>query len=150
MRRASGFTAIEMVMVIVIAGILMAVAIPILRTSSPRTAVHGAADEVSRLYATARSASIQRGKTAWLLLDPSTSTVTVTAKKIGATGVDTIAKPDDLNSRYNVTFTTSATSLVFTPRGIGANLSTTMVIISSNTGGIVDTVRIYPTGKIVR
>jgi len=148
--RASGFTIIEMLMVIIIAGIMMAVAIPILRTSSPRTAVHGAGDEISRLYATARATSIQRGKTAWLVLDPSASTVMVTARKVAATGIDTIAQPDNLNTRYSVTFTTSDNSLVFTPRGIGANLSTTMVIISSTTGGIVDTVRIYPTGKIQR
>ncbi len=149
-RREAGFTAIEMVMVIVIAGIMMAIVIPILRNTGPRTKAHGAADEISRLYATARATSIQRGKMAWLIMDPATSNVMVVAKQVGGTAIDTIVKPDNLNSRYSVTFTSSTDSLVFTPRGIGANLSMTTVIISTTTGGVVDTVRIYPTGKIVR
>ena len=149
-RRESGFTAIEMVMVIVIAGIMMAVVIPILRNASPRTQAHGAADEISRLYATARATSIQRGKTAWLVMNSGANTVMVIAKKVAASGIDTIVKPDNLGSRYSVTFTSSTDSLVFTPRGIGANLSMTKVIISTTTGGVVDTVSIYPTGKIVR
>ncbi len=149
-QRTAGFTAIEMIMVLVIAGIMMAIVIPILRTSSPKTAVRGAGDEISRLYATARATSIQRGKTAWLVLNSGASTVSVVAKQVGGTNVDTIAKPDNLTSRYNVTFVSSTDSLVFTPRGVGANLSMTTVIIHSTTGGIVDTVYIYPTGKIVR
>jgi len=148
--RTSGFSVLELLMVVIIVGIMMAVAIPILRNSSPKTAVRGAGDEISRLYATARATSIQRGKTAWLVLNPTESTVMVTAMKVGAAGIDTIAKPDNLNTRYSVTFTDSNDQLVFTPRGIGANLTTTMVIISSTTGGIVDTVFIYPTGRIQR
>lgn len=151
MRRAvAGFTAIEMLMVIVIVGIMMAVAIPFLRNSSQKTSVRGAADEISRLYATARATSIARGKTAWLVMNGGASTVMVIAKKVNATGIDTVAKPDNLNTRYKVTFTTSTDSMVFTPRGIGANLASTTVILSSTTGGIVDTVIIYPTGKIKR
>ncbi len=150
MRRATGFTIIEMLMVIVVAGIMMAVAIPFLRNTSQRTSVHGAADEISRLYATARATSIMRGKLSWLVLDPTTSTAMVIAKQVSGTGIDTISKPDNLTNRYGVTFTTSTDSLIFTPRGVGANLVSTSVILSSTTGGVVDTVWIYPTGKIVR
>ncbi len=147
---AVGFTVIEMLMVIVVAGIMMAVAIPFLRTTSQKTAVHGAADEISRLYATARATSIQRGKLSWLVLDPTNSSALVIANKVNAVGIDTIVKPDNLKTRYSITFTSSADSLVFTPRGVGANVATTTVILTSTTGGIVDTVSIYPTGKIVR
>ncbi len=150
MRKATGFTVIEMLMVIVIAGIMMAVAIPFLRNTSQRTSVHGAADEISRLYATARATSIQRGKLSWLVLDPTSSTAMVIAKQVTGAGIDTISKPDNLTKRYGVTFTASTDSLIFTPRGVGANLVSTTVILSSTTGGIVDTVWIYPTGKIVR
>lgn len=150
MRKATGFTVIEMLMVIVIAGIMMAVAIPFLRNTSQRTSVHGAADEISRLYATARASSIQRGKLAWLVLDPTNNTATVVAKQVAGAGIDTISKPDNLLKRYGVTFTASTDSLIFTPRGVGANLVSTTVILSSTTGGVVDTVWIYPTGKIVR
>ena len=149
-RNAAGFSAIEMIMVIVVVGIMMAVAIPFLRNSSAKTSVRGAADTISRLYATARAASIQRGKTAWLVLNHSASTVLVIASKVSATGVDTIVKPENLNTLYSVTFTNTNDSLVFTPRGIGANLVTTQVVLSSTSGGIVDTVLIYPTGKIKR
>jgi type II secretion system protein H len=149
-RPRAGFTLIEILMVIVLVGIMMTVAIPYLRSSSAKTNVRGAGDEISRLYATARSVSIARGKIAWLVLNSSASTAEVIAGKVNGSGIDTIAKPDNLASRYNVTFTTSSDSLVFTPRGIGANLVMTTVVLSSSTGGIVDTVYIYPTGKIVR
>ena len=149
-RLTAGFTAIELLLVVVIGGITMSVAIPYLRSSSQRTSVHGAADEISRLYATARAASIQRGKTAWLVMQSSTSTVLVIAKKVNATGIDTVAQPDKLSTRYGVTFTTTTDSLVFTPRGVGANLSATTVVLTSITGVAVDTVTIYPTGTIQR
>jgi prepilin-type N-terminal cleavage/methylation domain-containing protein len=151
MRRVTaGFTAIEMVLAIVIAGILMAIAFPFLRNTSQKTSARGAGDEISRLYATARAASISRGKVAWLVLDPAAGTVMVIAKQVNGTGIDTVAAPDNLTTRYKVTFTSSTDSLVFTPRGIGANLVTTTVILNSTTGGVVDTVLIYPTGMIVR
>jgi prepilin-type N-terminal cleavage/methylation domain-containing protein len=149
MRKAvAGFTVIELLMVIVIVGIMMAVAIPFFRTASQKSSARGAGDEIARLYATARAVSIQRGKLAWLVLDPSTSTALVVASKVTGTGVDTVSQPDNLGTRYRVTFTTSTDSLVFTPRGIGANLSTTTVILTSAAGGYADTVVIYPTGKV--
>ena len=149
-RPRAGFTLIEILLVIVLVGIMMTVAIPYLRTSSSKTNVRGAADTISRLYSTARATSIQRGKVAWLVLNHTANTVMVIAKRVNATGIDTIVKPENLNTRYSVTFTDSSDSLVFTPRGIGANLTPTTVIITSTTQGIVDTVVIYPTGKIKR
>ncbi len=151
MRRSkAGFTLIEILMVIVLVGIMMTVAIPYLRNSSSKTNVRGAADTIARLYATARATSIQRGKVAWLVLSSAGSTVSVIARKVNATGIDTIIKPQNLNKMYSVTFTESTDSLVFTPRGIGANLTATTVIITSASQGIVDTVVIYPTGMIKR
>lgn len=151
MRKAvAGFTVIELLIVIVIAGIMMAVAIPFFRTTSQKSAARGAADEVARLYATARAVSIQRGKLAYLVMDPSAGTVMVIAKQASGTGVDTVSQPDDLGTRYGVTFTTTSDSLAFTPRGIGANLSNTTVILTSVSGGYADTVVIYPTGKIAK
>ncbi len=149
-RDRAGFTLIEILMVIVLVGIMMTVAIPYLRTSSTKTNVRGAADTIARLYSTARATSIQRGKIAWLVLNQTATTVMVVAKQVTGTGVDTIVKPENLNTRYSVTFTDSNDSLVFTPRGIGANLTPTTVIITSVKQGIVDTVVIYPTGKIQR
>lgn len=149
-RLRAGFTLIEILLVIVLVGIMMTVAIPYLRTSSSKTNVRGAADTIARLYATARATSIQRGKMAWLVLNHTANTVMVIASKVNAVGIDTIVKPENLNSRYSVTFTDSNDSLVFTPRGVGANLTPTTVIITSTAQGMVDTVVIYPTGKIKR
>ncbi len=146
----AGFTLIEIVVVIILIGIMATVAIPYLRSSGSKTAVRGAGDTIARLYATARASSIQRGKIAWLVLNHDSSTVMVIARKVNASGIDTIVKPENLKTRYNVTFTDSNDSLVFTPRGVGANLTPTTVIITSAAQGIVDTVTIYPTGKIVR
>jgi type II secretory pathway pseudopilin PulG len=146
----AGFTLVEVLLAIVLVMIMMTVAIPYLRTSSSKTNVRGAADTIARLYATARATSIQRGKVAWEVLNHTSSTVMVIANKVNATGIDTIIQPQNLNTIYTVTFTDTNDSLVFTPRGVGANLTPTTVIITSAAQGIVDTVVIYPTGKIKR
>ncbi len=144
----SGFTAIEMIIVIVIVGIMMTIALPYLRNSSAKASVRGAADEISRLYAMGRAVSIQRGKTAKLALNSGASTAVILAAKVNATGWDTIGAVENLNSRYGVTFTESADTLYFSPRGIGVNLSNTLIIITNN--AFSDTVIIYPTGTIKR
>ena len=99
-RWKAGFTLIEMLLVIVLVGIMMTVAIPYLRTSSSKTNVHGAADTIARLYATARATSIQRGKIAWEVLNHTASTVLVITKKVNATGIDTIIQPQNLNTMW--------------------------------------------------
>lgn len=147
-KHRSGFTVIEMIMVIVVVGIVMTFALPYLRNSSAKASVRGAADEISRLYAMGRAVSIQRGKIAKLTLNSGASTAVLLAAQVGGPGWDQIGGVENLNSRYGVTFTTSTDVLYFSPRGIGTNLSNTQIIITNN--GFTDTVTISPTGMIQR
>src|SRR5207302_11311725 len=59
--KRSGFTTIEMVIVVVLIGLIAAIGFPKIRQSLDKVNVRSARSAVSTLAATARSAAIQRG-----------------------------------------------------------------------------------------
>lgn len=134
-------------MVVVIAGIMMTVAFPYIRKSSDRGGVTEAVVAISSMHARAKLASIQRGRITRLKMNTSANTMWVVANKASGTGIDTVGKVEDLNSRFGITFTTSKDSLVFTPRGIGTETSGTTIIVTK--GSAADTVTISAAGRLV-
>ena len=132
-RSSRGFTLIEMLMVVVIVGIVLRVALPFLRTSTDKSSVHGAMDAIESLHARAKAVAIQRGRIGGLVLDASSGKAYIVVRNIGATAWDTVGSVENMNSRFGVTFTTTSPSIVFSPRGIGANASATTIIVRKNT-----------------
>lgn len=147
-RTDRGFTAVEMVIVIVLVGIMMAVAIPYFRGATTKGAVGGAMDAISSLHAVARATAIQRGRTARLVLLTSASTALVVANSSSGTGVDTVGSVENLGSRFGVTFTTTRDTLTFTPRGVGSDLSGTTIIVAKS--GFQDTITVSAAGRLTR
>jgi prepilin-type N-terminal cleavage/methylation domain-containing protein len=144
-----GFTAIEMLIVMVLVGIVSAVALPYLRTDPARSSVHGTTRAIASYHAIARNAAIARGRVAVLVIKAAApATVLVVLRQSGSTGVDTIGTVEDLNSRFSVALTTTSDSVVFTPRGIGSSPSTTTVIATR--GGVADTLTISAAGRLLR
>ncbi len=143
----AGFTLIELVLVVVIAGLMMGIAIPYLRNSSDRGGVTESAVVISSLHARAKLAAIQRGRVTRLKMNASQSTMWVTVSKTTGTGVDMIGNVENLHDRFGITFTTTRDSLTFTPRGIGTESSGTTIIISK--GSAADTITISAAGRLV-
>jgi prepilin-type N-terminal cleavage/methylation domain-containing protein len=142
-----GFTLVEVLIAVVLVGALMAVALPFLRTSTVKSSVRGAVAAISSMHATARATSIARGRTTRLVFLP--GSVQVLVRLTDANGnVDTVGAVENLRDRFGVSFTASNDSIVFTPRGIGAGLSATAIIVTK--GDYADTLVVSAAGRLVQ
>lgn len=144
-----GFSLIEMLVVIILIGIMTAVALPYLRTGPSRSSVQGANSAIASYHAIARNAAIARGRTAVLVIQATApAMVLVVVRRPGSSAVDTVGSVANLYSTFSVTLTTSSDSVIFTPRGIGISAASTTVI--SSRGGVSDTLTISAAGRLIR
>ena len=148
--RRSGFTTIEMLIVVALIGIIVLIGFPKIRGTLDQTNVRSARDAVSTLAVMARQAAIQRGCTGVLHFASATNTVWVTTSC--PTKVDTVSGVQDLNARFKVTLSASRDSVRYDPRGLSMDAVSTNTVVRL-TGGIAshqDSVMINPIGKVVR
>lgn len=143
-----GFTAIEIVIVMVLIGIMSALALPFIRNAAVKSGVSGALAAVTSLHALARNSAIQKGRTAVLVVSGSTETVVVILRRAGSTAVDTVGQAENLYTRFGVDLSTTSDSVVFTPRGIGTASGSTTVVATRS--GYADTLVISAAGRLVR
>lgn len=134
----SGFTLLELLVVLTIAGIMMAFAYPRVRESMHGEAVLGARRELMSQLARARSTAAQRGCRAELQLQAATATAYVTSCRTVGPGIDTIGEISRFGSRYRVAMTSTGDSLGFGPTSIG--LGTAPITVSFMRGR--DTARV--------
>ena len=144
-----GFTAIEMMIVVVLVGVLSAIALPYLRTGPAKSGVRGALSAITSLHAIARNAAIARGRTAILVIKATApATVLVVVRRPGSSVVDTVGAVENLFARFSVALTTTSDSVAFTPRGIGISTSNTTVIVTRSS--VADTLTISGAGRVLR
>ena len=145
----SGFTAIEMIIVVVLVGVLSAIALPYLRSGPAKSGVRGAMSAIASLHAVARNSAISRGRTAVLVIKAAApATVLVVLRRSGSSVVDTVGKVENLYARFTIALTTTSDSVIFTPRGIGIGTSNTTVIATR--GVVADTLTISGAGRLIR
>jgi prepilin-type N-terminal cleavage/methylation domain-containing protein len=144
-----GFTAIEMIIVVVLVGVLSAIALPFLRTGPAKSGVRGAIGAIASLHAIARNTAISRGRTAVLVMHAAApATVLVVVRRPGSSVVDTVGAVENLYTRFAVELATTSDSVAFTPRGIGISTSNTTVIVTRS--GVADTLTISGAGRVLR
>ncbi|HEY6223706.1 MAG TPA: GspH/FimT family pseudopilin [Gemmatimonadales bacterium] len=144
-----GFSAIELLVVFVIIGIIAAFGIPRIRTAVIKSNVRSAKAAMGTLVAKARAAAVARGCNATMTLTPGTTgTVSISVCNVTGTGMQVLGGVDSLAARFNVTMAPSAGTLQFDPRGLATSYATLVVGFSSNS--IRDSVIVNQLGQVVR
>jgi prepilin-type N-terminal cleavage/methylation domain-containing protein len=144
-----GFSFVEMLVVFIIVGVVVAFGLPRLRDSLQKSNVRSARAGMATLVAKARAAAVSRGCTATMKFTSGTSgTVAISVCTVGGGGTEILGGVDSLAARYQVTMTSSADSLKFDARGLSVGYSGMTVRFSSNSAS--DSVLINPLGKVVR
>src|SRR3954467_519610 len=84
-----GFTLIEMMMVVVIIGAMLAFGLPYFRSATTKSDARGPLDAAAALHALTKQTAVQRGRVTRLVMDRSAGTMVVVANKVSGAGVDT-------------------------------------------------------------
>lgn len=143
----TGFSTIEMIIVIVLIGIIAAIGFPRLRIQLEKQNIRSAKALTATLVATARGTAIQRGCPATLNL--STDSIWVTACQVtGAAGQVQVGTKKVVGSEFSVTLSPSVATIVYDPRGLATQFQRrTVRIIGPN---YRDSVVINEVGKVIR
>ncbi len=141
-----GFTLLEILTALVIAGVVMALAVPRFREMMTHENVRQARANVTVRLASARSIAVQRGCEAVLHFDQTSSRVWVTTCRPEGGGKDTLGMIENLSSRFGVVFvSTPADSILFTPQGIA--FSASWITLTFSKDGYDAVLEISPLGR---
>lgn len=149
-RSRSGFSLIEMLLVVVLIGIMLAIGLPRLRETKIRSDVHSARVTLVSLYAQARAAAVQTSRTTTLNVGTTRAWVTATPRisYLAGSTTDTIGTVREFLQTYGVTLSAAPVNqLRVDPRGFGSSSATTITLTNS---GIVDSITITAFGRIER
>ena len=141
-----GFTVIELLIVIVLMGLVSAMAYPSMSQARATTSLRSARAQFSTSLATARAAAVRWGRPAQLTR--SGNSIQVRADT-GGTGVFVaLTAPVALDSQFNVTLSATIDSIVFGPRGLATNLSSSGAQFALVRGTIRDSVCLTRLGEM--
>jgi prepilin-type N-terminal cleavage/methylation domain-containing protein len=147
----SGFTTIEMIIVVLMIGVIATIGFPRIRTALDKTNVRSARVYLGTAAVTARQSAVARGCRAVIHFTSGTGgTVWVTAcprLQPGGGTVDTLGSVEQLADRYTVTLTATRDSVQFDPRGLSMDNVATTVRIAGPASA--DSLLINPIGKVV-
>jgi prepilin-type N-terminal cleavage/methylation domain-containing protein len=150
----SGFTAIELLIVVILIGVILAIGFPKMHQAVDSANVRATRVDVTTFTALARADAVQRGCRGVIhFVSGATSRVWVTAcprYNVGVGTVDTVASIDNVQNRYGVSLTSTSDSVQFDPRGLRTDNNTTIVRFTGNVSSTTDSVTINPVGKVVR
>jgi prepilin-type N-terminal cleavage/methylation domain-containing protein len=151
-RSRSGFTLIEMLIVVVILGLIVLFGYPKVGAAMAKTDLRSARTTVINLVATARAASVQTNRRTWIKFQGNQAYVLARPRqKAGAGTADTVGTVQNLSAQYGVTLATGADpdSIQFDPRGFGANLGLGVTVTLSRNGH-AETVTLDGLGRVIK
>jgi prepilin-type N-terminal cleavage/methylation domain-containing protein len=150
--RRNGFTLIEIMIVVVIFGILVAVVYPRVSQVLVKNDVRSARTTLANKFATARAVAMQRSRSASVTFNGNNIAVTAKPRTIpdGLSTVDTIGAVQNLNALYGVTITAPVASLDYDPRGFAGGLSGTPLVFVVSRSGKRDSVSLDYLGRVTK
>jgi type II secretion system protein H len=151
--RNKGFTIVELIIVLVMAGVIMAVISPSLSRAFRRTGVRAAVDEFASTHSLARSAAVRFGRMAELHIDQVGMSFWVEVDTSSAGGVKDTVGVVKYQAGNDVTIKSTRALLCFDARGLpttrGACEAPDATVIFAS-GSRVDTLTITALGRILR
>ncbi|EFK06030.1 general secretion pathway protein H [delta proteobacterium NaphS2] len=150
-RNHNGFTVMEIIMVVVIMGIMGAIAIPAFMKLLPGMRLNGAARQVMGDLMDARMEAVKQNNQYVVLFgSPSANQYEIVddddANDAASTGEKIVTR--DIQANFeNVTFSSTGNP-IFTSKGIAKSLSDTATITLSNGAGGCKEVRVSITGRV--
>lgn len=147
-RNSSGFTLVELLLVITIMGLMGSFAYPRLKATTTSLSVRNARQKVATMLVTARAASVQNGSEARFIRSGNVVRVTVDSS---GTFVTLISR--DLNQDDGVTVSTGGAAprdtIRFDPRGMGIGLTGAATFKFTNST-VTDSICVSKLGKVAR
>ena len=147
--RRTGFTMIEMLIVVVILGILVIIVLPRMSTGVINNNVRAARTTLINMIAGARAAASQTNRSTWVKIEGSRALVLARPRRaVGLGDADTIGPIQDLSQVYGVTVTPSVDSFRFNPTLM--TLGTTSRKFTITRSGRSDTVVVDGLGRVLK
>jgi prepilin-type N-terminal cleavage/methylation domain-containing protein len=140
MRRAA-WTLVEVLIVLVVIGTLLALALPPIAASTDRAAVRAASRDVEALFAEARAQAVARQAGVWLRFDSLAGAV-----RLRVPGVGTRTRP--VGSLYGVVLAANRDSVAYDGLGLGYGAANLTVVVSR--GRARDTLVVSRLGRVRR
>ncbi|MFZ5625019.1 MAG: pilus assembly FimT family protein [Gemmatimonadota bacterium] len=144
-----GFALVELTIVLLIAGLLLVISWPRIRTSLDRADVKSACTAIVSLHGRARSNAVGTSRLTRLRIAGNRVLVTAVPRLRAGSGImDTIGPVEDLRDRYGVSVRTWPVSEVtIDGRGIG---SPTEMVVRISKGSASDSVLVVQFGRVIR
>ncbi len=142
MRRSllpNGFTLLELLVVIVVAGIVLALGLPRFTVARDAHAVRAAIDVLSGGFSLARETALARRTPVAVVFDTAAGVV-----RIRSAGGP--IRRSDLFASFGVAVAANRDSAVYDPRGLGYGLSNLTVVVRR--GNFVDTLTVSRLGRV--
>ena len=134
-----GFTLLEVIVAMMVAGILLALALPRFASARDAQAVRGAMDVLAAEFSLARQTALSRRAPVAVVFDTAGGVVRTRA----AAGPIRLS---NLSGSFGVTIAANRDSAVYDPRGFGYGLSNLTVVV--HRGNFVDTLTMSRLGRV--
>ncbi len=149
--RTRGFTLIEMLIVIIIMGIMVAVLMPNMVTTFRQRATRGSVDRLTMAHGLTRATAVRFGRVAELHIDAATRRFWIEVDTSGTGVRDTVGTLKQLDAALAMTST--RTVLCFDSRGLATARGVCEpgdAIVTFSTNGRTDTFQTTALGKVLR
>lgn len=151
--RQSGFTTIEMIIVVIIVGIVATMGFPRIRDAIEKTNVRSAKVAIRTYVATTRATAVARGcRSTVHFVSGGDPRMWVTTCKVSGAGTapDTVAGVEYLGERWGIRLQSGKDSIQYDPRGMRLSYEVTAVVIRDKGDNPKDSIVINQLGKVVR